>query len=338
VSSYPAPPPRKCGWPWVADGPPLSETTLSGRPWPKISVVTPSYNQGRFIEETIRSVLLQGYPNLEYIVIDGGSTDGSIEIIEKYAPWLAYWVSEPDQGQSHALNKGFEVASGDIRGYINSDDCYLSGAFAAVAERYVQDPRADLLHGDCRVVDERGGFLRIQKGKIASLDDVLDVWNVWLKGKYFMQPEVFWSGRAARRVGAFRSDLDFVMDYDYWARIIASGGKISRIDGELAAFRRVEGQKSRELDATLTELHEVAREWLWRRKLDIPMRRRLELQAAWLYERIFLGEVACSIELGESQARRWFRLLWCVVLNPALLFSPAMQFRLKSFLSRSSGA
>ena len=89
-----------------------------GSAWPRISIVTPSYNQGQFIEETIRSILLQGYPDLEYIIIDGGSTDQSVEIIRKYEPWLTYWVSEKDRGQSHAINKGFERASGEIRGYI----------------------------------------------------------------------------------------------------------------------------------------------------------------------------------------------------------------------------
>jgi len=105
-------PPGKTGWPWTEETSRLPEKMSDGRPWPRISIVTPSYNQGQFIEETIRSVLLQGYPNLEYIVIDGGSSDGSVEILQEYEQWLAYWVSERDRGQADALNKGFRRASG----------------------------------------------------------------------------------------------------------------------------------------------------------------------------------------------------------------------------------
>ena len=101
----------------------------NGEAWPRISIVTPSFNQGQFIEETIRSILLQGYPNLEYIIIDGGSTDESVEIIKKYEPWLTYWVSEKDRGQAHAINKGLERCTGEILAYINSDDYYYPGCF-----------------------------------------------------------------------------------------------------------------------------------------------------------------------------------------------------------------
>jgi glycosyltransferase involved in cell wall biosynthesis len=107
------------GWPWTEESSRLLSRTTEGSPWPRISIVTPSFNQGKFIEETIRSVLLQGYPNLEYFIMDGGSTDGSVEIIQKYSAWLAYWVSQTDHGQSDAIDQGLRLASGDFASQIS---------------------------------------------------------------------------------------------------------------------------------------------------------------------------------------------------------------------------
>src|SRR5262245_40106852 len=117
LHDLPAPPPGRDGWPWTDRYPPLPESQLDGRPWPRVTIVTPSYNQGAFLEETIRSVLLQGYPNLEYAIVDGGSNDGSVEIIRKYADWLTFWVSEPDSGQSSAIERGFSQTTGEILGW-----------------------------------------------------------------------------------------------------------------------------------------------------------------------------------------------------------------------------
>ena len=130
LTELPPPPSGKKGWPWTEATPRLPDTMPDGPPWPRISIVTPSLNQGRYIEETIRSVLLQGYPDLEYIIIDGGSTDNSLEVIQKYAPWLTYWVSEPDKGQSHAINKGWRHSTGGFIGWLCADDILLPSAVA----------------------------------------------------------------------------------------------------------------------------------------------------------------------------------------------------------------
>jgi glycosyltransferase involved in cell wall biosynthesis len=133
LAILPSPPLDKTGWPWTIETNP--QVYVSSRTYPRISIVTPSYNQAQFIEETIRSILLQNYPNLEYIIIDGGSTDGTVEILKKYETWLTYWVSEPDRGQSHALNKGIERATGEWIGWQNSDDVYTEKAFWYFCEK-----------------------------------------------------------------------------------------------------------------------------------------------------------------------------------------------------------
>src|SRR5262245_42483223 len=112
LAELPPAPPAKKGWPWTEESSPFAQDMRDQHVWPRITVITPSFNQGRFIEETIRSVLLQGYPDLEYLVLDGGSTDNSVDIIKEYSPWISYWVSKPDAGQSDAINRGLHRASG----------------------------------------------------------------------------------------------------------------------------------------------------------------------------------------------------------------------------------
>src|SRR5437660_7841664 len=136
----PSPPVGKMGWPWTEETPPVGAGMHDASVLPRVSIVTPSFNQGPFLEETIRSVLLQGYPDLEYIIIDGGSTDDSVEIIRKYEKWLAYWVSEKDSGQTHAINKGFARSTGEIYAYLNSDDVYLPDALHNIASFFDKQP------------------------------------------------------------------------------------------------------------------------------------------------------------------------------------------------------
>ncbi|MGB5619956.1 MAG: glycosyltransferase family 2 protein [Desulfobacterales bacterium] len=208
-SDLPSPPPGQTGWMWTAESSQNPEKTADSYPLPRITVVTPSYNQGQFVEATIRSVLLQDYPNLEYIIIDGGSTDNSVAIIQKYAPWLAFWVSEKDHGQAHAINKGFARATGDIYAYLNSDDYYEPGA----------------LNGCARAFREGHQWV---VGQVRCWQDGVGYWPFpELPGKSFAkwflscpipQAGCFWSAELHREMGGFREDLNVIIDYEFWLR------------------------------------------------------------------------------------------------------------------------
>lgn len=202
--------------------------------WPRICIVTPSYNQGKFIEETIRSVLLQGYPNLEYIVIDGGSTDGSTEVIEKYSRWIKYWVSEKDEGQSDAVNKGFCKATGKIYAYINSDDVYLSGAFSHVASTFGRELEKKRIIAFSGYSFYENGRVETQMAhtRPASL-------SVWLSSEYSLfQQGVFWTRTLHEAVGEFNQDLHFCFDKEFFLKAVFRYGKYySDRERKIAKFR-----------------------------------------------------------------------------------------------------
>ena len=234
----PQPPRSKKRWPWMEESPQLADVMPGGDPWPKISIVTPSYNQGQFIEETIRSVLLQGYPNLEYIVIDGGSTDNSVEIIKKYEKWLKYWVSEPDRGQSHAINKGFKKASGEIYAWLNSDDYLLKDALSTVAMASQDSPKSGAWCGGCLRVDMNDSVLETSWPDHLEVEALAD----WLKNHY-SQSACFFSGKAWQQCGPLNEDLCYAMDLDLWLKI-AKTFPISKVGRLLSADHVHKGAKT----------------------------------------------------------------------------------------------
>jgi len=213
LRDLPSPPSDKTGWPWTVENPRVNDPLQDGRPWPRVSIVTPSYNQAEYIEETIRSVLLQGYPDLEYIIMDGGSTDGSVDIIRKYEPWLAHWVSGPDQGQTHAINQGWEHATGEVLAYLNSDDYYLPGTVAVVVHGFDVNPQAGMIYGTALVIDETDKPLRVWKGRTFNLETMLTI------GSIVPQPSTFFARHALESVGFLDEQWQMIMDYELCIRI-----------------------------------------------------------------------------------------------------------------------
>lgn len=320
-------------WPWTEQTEGLPQRMSDGSELPSISIITPSYNQGQFIEETIRSVLLQCYPNLEYIIIDGGSTDNSVEIIKKYDKWITYWVSEPDRGQAHGINKGLERATGEILAYLNSDDYYLPGTLWKVAEHWCQFPQTDLIHGRCRYVNEQGDKIGEQFGNITRFDEIIDLWDVWWKQRQFVQPEVFWTKRITDKVGLFREELFYAMDYDYWCRILNGGGIVGTIKEELSCFRFTSHQKSTHKEEVATELLHIVKPIIWNNQI-IGLTKRLSLKGKWLYHTILLHQIEKSVANHDRTLVRWTKVLMIFLSYPEILFAPSFIRRLLKWFCR----
>jgi glycosyltransferase involved in cell wall biosynthesis len=211
-----------------------------GSPWPRISIVTPSFNQRPFLEEAIRSVLLQGYPDLEYLIIDGGSEDGSVGIIKKYSKWLYFWTSKKDVGQSHALNKGFSKTSGDICAYISCDDIYEPNAFRHIAHAFERSPRPDVVAGNMVIFDAK-----TIKSEIRS-------WWPDNPGYFFEKPfnytmsqeATFYDARFFRSMRGFDESLHFCFDLEFGVRAGLKGAHVLCIPDYLARFREHPDSKS----------------------------------------------------------------------------------------------
>ena len=229
LADLPPPPPGKTGWPWTVETPRLPALRADGTPWPRISIVTPSLNQGQFIEETLRSVLLQGYPYLEYIVIDGGSHDASAAIIGKYERWLSYWVSEPDRGQAHAINKGLHRSSGEIFQWINSDDVLSVCALARVGES-MRD--VDAVAGSVLQFDGNGHSTLVPNRGLAAEGMILGG-----ESTSFHQPGV-WIGREDFvQSGGLDESLRYAFDWLFFLNYFSVWRRVRYLDATLVHFR-----------------------------------------------------------------------------------------------------
>ncbi len=257
LQDLPSPPDGNVGWPWTEEPEPLPDRMPDGRPWPRITIVTPSFNQREYLEETLRSVLLQGYPNLEYILIDGGSTDGSPALIRRYAQWLSHWVSEPDRGQSDAINKGFRSATGEIFAWLNSDDIYYPGVLARVALA-MERRSCDLFLGAMDKVEIRGGRPVHLKRSSPHAGLSLHPYPIFARdGRcdfHFIQPPLFWRRWVWESTEGLDERYHYVMDLEWCTRALAAGARVRTSDDVVARFTVHESAKTQaRLDRAMWE-------------------------------------------------------------------------------------
>lgn len=195
--------------------------------------------QAPYLEETIRSVLLQGYPNLEYIILDGGSTDGSSELIRKYEPWLAGWRCAKDGGQADAINEGWRQARGEIVAWINSDDWYQPGALFAAARKFMEEPDAMWVSGRVDDCAQDGAFVKSHDAAACSLAECLG-----RKAPGLHQPGMFWRRSLLERIGYLDDRLHYGFDHEFWVRTLLCGASLVPLDFPVACFRRHSASKS----------------------------------------------------------------------------------------------
>jgi glycosyltransferase involved in cell wall biosynthesis len=219
--------------------------------YPRITIITPSYNQAEFLERTILSILNQSYPNLEYIIIDGGSTDESIEIIKKYEKYLSYWVSERDKGQAEAINKGFKMATGDLVAWQNSDDTYLSGALEKVVKAYTEHPEHDIFFGNIHLINSSDDIIREMRFHPFSVKHLIYYdWNL-------SSQATFWRKRVFEKVG-YLQNFNVGFDWEWFIRLAYNGFRFRFIHEFLGAYRIHSGSKF----ALIRDREDITREIL----------------------------------------------------------------------------
>jgi len=251
----PHPPPGKQGWPWTEDSPALPALKPDGTPWPRVSLVTPCFNSGDYLEESIRSALLQGYPDLEYVIMDGGSTDSSEAIIRKYEPWLAYWESRPDRGQSHAINKGLAKCTGMYFNWHNADDLLLPGSLGETVRGFDSYPEAVYLARYRMLLDDTGACKPKRTEMPARRIEDRDTFVVISGGS---QPGGLMRRDSVVAAGGIDETLDCCMDEDLQLRLLIQGPAYF-LEGPGFVFRVRSQQKSQAL--TLVRVQEKLKIW-----------------------------------------------------------------------------
>lgn len=223
----------KTGWPWNTEV--KSSVYHSRKEWPKITIVVPSYNQAKFLEEAIRSILLQNYPNLELIIMDGGSNDTSKDILEKYSPWISYWQSEKDEGQGQAINMGFSIASGNYYGWLNSDDFYNKNTFLILGEEIIKSKK-DFYYGDALVTNQNNSIQTYWKGDLVK--------DIFLRfGGLIASHSAFWKSTINKPVW---EAMNCNVDSELWIRLVKNQSR-KYIKAPLGTVRLYEDTKSADI-------------------------------------------------------------------------------------------
>ena len=236
---------------------------------PKISIVVPSYNQDYFLEKTILSILNQNYPNLELIIIDGGSTDKSLNIIKKYEKYIDYWVSEKDKGQSDALNKGFHRATGEIIGWQNSDDLYLPNCFSVVVKHFKKYPKADIIYGNRLEIDENDRI--IGESRYTRFSRIVQQYD----GISLGTQSTFWKKTLFSKIGFLDVDLELMMDYEFFLRAIIQKVRFKNIPYYLGALRWYETTKTGKFSLSpihVKEIEKVEKLYNYKKSLYLPFK------------------------------------------------------------------
>ena len=264
--------------------------------WPKISIIVPSFNQGQFLEETLRSVLDQNYPALELIVMDAGSTDGSAEILRRYSDRLAYWESQPDRGQSHAINKGLERCTGEVWAYLNSDDLLCPGSLARLGELF-RDPATDWVGGVSAIFDDKGerGAVTPQPPKVVK--EMLTPWNRSIEHVFPCSNVNFMRRTIYERLGGFDESYHYSMDMEYYTRAVFAGYLLRRIPDALGRWRWHAESKTVREGRTYRFLEE-------------------ELRIARVYAERLAPSDCAALKTEIAQHARWFSVRRALHENP----------------------
>jgi glycosyltransferase involved in cell wall biosynthesis len=244
--------------------PQFDETIILQRnpDWPRITIVTPSFNQGRYLEQTILSVLNQNYPNLEFIVMDGGSTDNSVQILQNYQEYLTYWQSSRDEGQASAIVAGFRMGSGEILAYLNSDDLYLPYTLKKVGAFLKANPTVQVMYGDCLIIDSNNRVVR------RVYPPEFDARIFLYENQIIPQPASFWRHQLYLKVGGITPELQFCMDYDLLMKFVLAGETPVSLSDVLSAFRKHGDTKSSRLQSVQREEYRRIFKGVTRRSFD----------------------------------------------------------------------